>query len=228
MRNLAAEADNPIRSGRVLLAAFFIAVLPMLTGEAMADCMSSCSSAYYSCVRGFSERGCETTRSICQTRCVIRGSGAYGAIAYSAVDRCAWLLLPTRFAIGRRAARAARMPVFRQGRRLPGRGLVSQQLRCARSGVGHCPRFGLCGQYRRGKCRGLAILPFAKWWASLCDQAGSLFAIADDPEICGRSCADHAISLSFDGICGSIRKPPRRDIKECMTLRLSRSTTLRR
>jgi hypothetical protein len=83
MRNLAAEADNPIRSSRILPATVLIAVLTMLTGEAVADCMSNCSSAYYSCVRGFGERDCATTRSICQNRCVISGSGAYGAIAYS-------------------------------------------------------------------------------------------------------------------------------------------------
>ena len=54
-----------------------------MPNEAVADCMADCQSTYDICVRGFDERQCATDRSVCQNRCVVRGAGTFGAIAFS-------------------------------------------------------------------------------------------------------------------------------------------------
>ncbi|MEM7226221.1 MAG: DUF4189 domain-containing protein [Pseudomonadota bacterium] len=63
-----------------LLCTAFLVLGP--SSQAVADCMSACQSSYNSCVYGFNERDCATSRSICQNRCIMSAT-SFGAIAYS-------------------------------------------------------------------------------------------------------------------------------------------------
>ncbi len=60
-----------------------LAIVGGPSGSAQADCFSQCSRSYYTCLRGYSERDCATTRSKCSLHCSIAAERRYGSIAYS-------------------------------------------------------------------------------------------------------------------------------------------------